>query len=154
MTLLTARTGALEQAPAARPSPAASGTRVPATLSATVSSLPTTVQASTSAPGESKETEPKAPAAASDNSAQSPATCGGDLAPRWADWPMPVSGAGPGPRHASYTVLGGGAVQDDVTCLRWQPTPTAKTYTFANAAAYCTDLDLAGGGWRLPSRIN
>jgi hypothetical protein len=40
---------------------------------------------------------------------------------------------------------------DTWTGLTWQQTPSSATYTFREAQQYCATLQLAGGGWRLPS---
>ncbi len=57
------------------------------------------------------------------------------------------------PRPASYTKPGDGTVRDDVTCLVWQQAPAPQAYTFEAAKSYCAKLDLAGGGWHLPTRV-
>jgi hypothetical protein len=57
------------------------------------------------------------------------------------------------PRESAYTNLGDGTVRDDVTCLVWQRSPAPDAHSFTAAKAYCEGLDLAGGGWHLPSRI-
>ena len=48
---------------------------------------------------------------------------------------------------------GDGTVTDTSTGLMWQQSTGATTYTWAQAKAYCADLDLAGkSDWRLPTR--
>ncbi|WP_410808914.1 DUF1566 domain-containing protein [Micromonospora sp. 067-2] len=80
--------------------------------------------------------------------------CGaGGPAAVWAGWPMPNPRGTGLPRPASYTVRGDGTVRDNVTCLVWQRSPAPRTYDWAAATRYCADLTLAGGGWRLPTRV-
>ncbi|MES1207165.1 MAG: DUF1566 domain-containing protein [Pseudomonadota bacterium] len=94
-----------------------------------------------------------------------PGTGGGDPAPtggasggcatacgthRWACWRMPNPAASGLPNPASYTDLGDGTVRDNVTCLTWQKTISATSYTVAAGRAYCATL---GTGWRLATRI-
>ena len=52
------------------------------------------------------------------------------------------------PQH--YTVRDG-TVRDNNTELTWQQTSDAAQRSWSDAAAYCTQLKLAGGGWRLPT---
>ena len=76
----------------------------------------------------------------------------------WARWRVP-SWKGSGlPNEPTYTVKNG-TVADSVTGLVWQRAvddaacqggPTCRWY---DAHAYCRDLRLDGGGWRLPSVI-
>ncbi|HLL68327.1 MAG TPA: DUF1566 domain-containing protein [Micromonosporaceae bacterium] len=66
---------------------------------------------------------------------------------------MPNSPGSGLPNPAAYTDLGNGTVRDNVTCLVWQRQPSPVEYTFAGAQAYCASLDLGGGGWHLPSRV-
>lgn len=85
---------------------------------------------------------------------------------QFADWPMPSSVAGakfaPSYDYASKA----GVVIDRVTQLQWQrdvpknyPGCSGKvkeqgdTCTWEEAENYCHQLDLDGGGWRLPSKI-
>ncbi|BEL04435.1 hypothetical protein Q0Z83_026260 [Actinoplanes sichuanensis] len=79
--------------------------------------------------------------------AAAPATggCGKQLAKIWASWPMPDKGR--------YTNLSDGTVRDNTTCLVWQRTHAPGTYTFTAAKQYCAGLELDGGGWHLPSRV-
>lgn len=44
-----------------------------------------------------------------------------------------------------------GTVADTWTGLVWQQSPSAEQFTFEEAQAECSDLDLAGGGFRAPS---
>ncbi|MFF5085046.1 sigma-70 family RNA polymerase sigma factor [Actinoplanes sp. NPDC000266] len=66
------------------------------------------------------------------------------LSRRWANWPMPAK--------ASYKVKGE-TVHDTVTGLVWQRGFSKDALPWAQAKQYCADLDLAGGGWHLPTRI-
>ena len=70
----------------------------------------------------------------------------------WACWPMPSSPETGLPNPAAYTDLGDDTVQDDVTGLVWQK-GVASGLTWTDALAYCETLDVAGGGFRLPRRI-
>ncbi|MEV7144738.1 DUF1566 domain-containing protein [Streptomyces tauricus] len=148
------------------PSGRAAGAVVtPATSSPSVSDDPTASPSSTTAsakPGTSpktrKETRTEKATEASATPAEAAAGrtragCGSTLASPWADWPMPNARTGGLPHPASYTNLGDGTVRDNVTCLRWQRAKAPGTHTFAKARSYCADLDLDGGGWRLPTRI-
>jgi hypothetical protein len=42
---------------------------------------------------------------------------------------------------------------DTVTGLEWQRNVEAGKYPWSGAAAYCAGLGIAGGGFRVPSRI-
>jgi hypothetical protein len=84
-----------------------------------------------------------------------PAAC---LDPNWAEWPMPNSQAdvtAGAPNLESYTDNGDGTVTDNLTGLMWQQAVPTTTYTWANAATYCsTTLTLAShSDWRLPSVV-
>jgi hypothetical protein len=59
------------------------------------------------------------------------------------------------PNLESYTDNGDGTVTDNLTGLMWQQAVPTTTYTWANAATYCsTTLTLAShSDWRLPSVI-
>lgn len=68
----------------------------------------------------------------------------------WARWslksaPVYSSGSVPGP---SDTMIA--TVNEAVSGLVWQRDVSASSYTWLNAAAYCSGL---GTGWRVPSRI-
>ncbi|MBC8132768.1 MAG: DUF1566 domain-containing protein [Deltaproteobacteria bacterium] len=76
-----------------------------------------------------------------------PVNCGTH---RWACWRMPNPTSAGLPNPASYTDLGNGTVRDNVTCLTWQKTVSATSYTVAAGRAYCATL---GTGWRLATRI-
>lgn len=52
-----------------------------------------------------------------------------------------------------YTDNKDGTVKDNVTGLVWQQAVAPATYIWQAAKDYCTTLTLAGGGWRLPTRI-
>jgi hypothetical protein len=45
-----------------------------------------------------------------------------------------------------------GTAYDTRTKLTWQQNIDAATYTDAATTSYCSDLKLAGGGWRVPTR--
>jgi hypothetical protein len=49
-----------------------------------------------------------------------------------------------------YTIADG-AVYDAQTKLTWQQAFPASTYTWPDAAAYCSSLSLGGAAWRLPT---
>lgn len=76
---------------------------------------------------------------------------------RWANWPMPnppsISPSLPHPQ--SYDTSNAGVVIDTVTRLQWQATVDGNLYAYGDAIEYCGSLQIppAGGGWRLPSRI-
>jgi len=59
------------------------------------------------------------------------------------------------PNLESYTDNGDGTVTDNLTGLMWQQAVPTTTYTWANAATYCsTTLTLAShSDWRLPSVV-
>jgi Protein of unknown function (DUF1566) len=82
---------------------------------------------------------------------------------QYADWPMPDSTGTIAPRYDDRVP---GVLRDEVTGLSWQlelPSSfagcTGKAAlagdgcTFAQAGAYCAQLAVAGGGWRVPSKI-
>ena len=52
------------------------------------------------------------------------------------------------PQH--YTVQAG-TVRDNSTLLTWQQASDATKRSWSDAAAYCTQLQLAGTGWRVPT---
>jgi hypothetical protein len=67
----------------------------------------------------------------------------------WANWPVSTTKS-----HATgaYSVTAE-TVRDNVTGLVWQRGTSATGMTWDAARAYCASLELAGGGWRLPSII-
>ncbi|MBM3271350.1 MAG: DUF1566 domain-containing protein [Candidatus Sericytochromatia bacterium] len=52
---------------------------------------------------------------------------------------------------ARFTAKGDGTVADAFLGLTWQQGDSGKGYTWAEAKTYCTNLVLAGTGWRLPT---
>ena len=68
-------------------------------------------------------------------------------------WRMPNPATANLPNPAGYTNLEDGTVRDDVTCLVWQRDVAEGAYSWAEADDYCSNLPVAGGGWRLPTRI-
>jgi hypothetical protein len=74
----------------------------------------------------------------------------------WANWPMPNT-PGRGPNTERHTLCPDNqTVRDNVTGLVWQAsvdTSATGRMTWQTAKTYCAGLTLAGGGWRLPSRI-
>ena len=73
--------------------------------------------------------------------------------PPWATWPMPNPSSSGLPNPARYDTGKLGVVIDQVTGLMWQRETPAE-YGFADAAALCAELALAGHcDWRLPTRI-
>jgi hypothetical protein len=72
----------------------------------------------------------------------------------WATWPMPNPPSTGLPNPQSYDVATKeGVVVDNVTGLEWQAALEDTKYTWEEAGSYCAALDLDGGGFRLPSRI-
>jgi hypothetical protein len=72
----------------------------------------------------------------------------------WADWPMPNPSTAGLPYPANYDLtVAAGVVADTITSLKWQQNVDANAFTWGDAHTYCSGLSLAGGGWRLPSRI-
>lgn len=60
--------------------------------------------------------------------------------------------AGQAVKAQSYTDLGNGIIQDNVTGLMWQKATAPGTYTWDGAIAYCADLHLGPyTDWRLPT---
>lgn len=53
----------------------------------------------------------------------------------------------------SYTDNGNGTITDNVTGLTWQKQDDATTRNWTDAGTYCTNLSLAGTGWRLPTEF-
>ncbi|MFD7135822.1 sigma-70 family RNA polymerase sigma factor [Streptomyces sp. NPDC059894] len=152
------RTGAPAPAPAAAAPPVSPSAPPPAGATAsrtvptpspgtsTTTTTTTTTSTSTTRAGASASAPAKDPAVSDPG-------CGSRLAGTRADRPMPGATANGIGNTAGYTDLGNGTVRDDVTCLIWQRIPAPGTYTYAAAADYCAGLDLAGGDWHLPSRI-
>ena len=72
----------------------------------------------------------------------------------WAGWVMPNPPGAGLPNPQSYDVKSSrGVVIDKVTHLQWQQAVDATLRDQPTAMSYCDSLDLAGTGWRLPSRI-
>jgi hypothetical protein len=71
----------------------------------------------------------------------------------WAEWAMPNPSATGFPNPSEYSTETPAVVTDDVTHLEWQQSTGQAMFTWEAAAAHCASLDLAGGGFRLPSRI-
>ncbi len=65
---------------------------------------------------------------------------------QYPDWPVPTA-------SSNRFSASGGVVTDSQTGLRWQQAASPSTHTWASAGPYCRSLPLAGGGWRLPSRL-
>ena len=58
--------------------------------------------------------------------------------------------------YADYTRTQAGVVKDNKTHLEWQDNysdnnGTIKVTSWSNAVKYCHELNLDGGGWRLPN---
>lgn len=72
----------------------------------------------------------------------------------WAEWPMPnpstLTGAG---NPQSFSTQAREVVVDLVTQLEWQKTADEGLHTRKRAEDYCKGLKVAGGRFRLPSRI-
>jgi hypothetical protein len=82
-----------------------------------------------------------------------PPTDAGTTSYAWAAWPMPNPPSTGLPNPQSYTASADGLVLDNVTGLTWQASVAGPPLAWSDALAYCGTLTLAGGGWRLPSRI-
>lgn len=67
----------------------------------------------------------------------------------WAQWPVPS----PAPTDAYVVDPNQVTVLDKITGLVWQRDVDAGDFTWVDAKAHCSTLALAGGGWRLPTRI-
>lgn len=52
---------------------------------------------------------------------------------------------------STYVVNGDGTVTSSCCGLQWQQEVKTANATWDDATAYCTSLDLAGGGWRVPT---
>ncbi|GIM95461.1 sigma-70 family RNA polymerase sigma factor [Paractinoplanes toevensis] len=137
---------AYAQMPAAEPQPTAQIVAAPG--SAARSAVPALSSSPSPTPSSAKPSPtaakaPKAAKAANKKAVQ--AGCGAGLDRIWASWPMVAS--------PDYRDLGNGTVRDESTCLVWQRAVAPSTHTFTEAKSYCAGLDLDGGGWHLPSRI-
>lgn len=62
-----------------------------------------------------------------------------------------VSSVEPSDVKAPDHKVGLEVVNDQLTQLVWQNITDSKTRTFEQALQYCKELELAGGGWRLPT---
>ncbi|MGD0677088.1 MAG: DUF1566 domain-containing protein [Polyangiaceae bacterium] len=71
----------------------------------------------------------------------------------WANWPMPNPPSTGLPNPQTYDTSMPGIVADKVTGLEWQMTVDSNTHDWSDAMSYCSSVTLAGGGWRLPTRI-
>jgi Protein of unknown function (DUF1566) len=71
----------------------------------------------------------------------------------YAWWPMPSAEADALPFKQDYDTSVEGLVTDRITSLTWQRVVDAAALDAAEAARYCEELDLGGGGFRLPTRI-
>jgi hypothetical protein len=118
--------------------------------------------------GVDQTTTPSAPDATLDSAEPPEVTEDGGADLSWAQWSMPnspVDVEAGAPNLQSYTDNGDGTVTDNVTGLMWQQIPIDDSGTFPQyvwtadagvtvAAAYCTNLSLAGHqDWRLPSVV-
>jgi hypothetical protein len=72
--------------------------------------------------------------------------CGAD--PNWALWPIPEQ-----PLGDEHYGVRGAVVRDRITGLEWQRFVPAERVAYDRASEHCQSLELAGGGWRLPTRI-
>jgi RNA polymerase sigma factor (sigma-70 family) len=106
----------------------------------------------TPAPAQTSSKPAKKKAVAAVPTAAKGCSPGGSPDPVWAGWTMPNSGEGLPDQHR-YTVKPDGTVLDKVTCLVWQRAAAPQKYSFNAAQNYCEGLNLAGGDWRLPTRI-
>lgn len=50
-----------------------------------------------------------------------------------------------------HFMVGDAVVEDSATELAWERAPTASASGADDAAEYCAQLELEGGGWRLPT---
>jgi hypothetical protein len=71
----------------------------------------------------------------------------------WAHWPMPNPQTGGLCNPSIYADQGDSTVLDKVTGLTWQKYTPSTKYAWVDAHRYCSNLALAGGGWRMPSRV-
>ncbi|MFM2417397.1 MAG: hypothetical protein RL385_2120 [Pseudomonadota bacterium] len=70
-----------------------------------------------------------------------------------ARWPMPTAADSGLPHTQMYKTAESGVVRDERTQLEWQQKVDGTARTHEDAKDYCETLSLAGGGFRLPSRI-
>jgi hypothetical protein len=77
----------------------------------------------------------------------------GDRIHTHARWPMPNPLSTGLSNPEAYSVDEAGVVIDNVTQLQWQRAASATSMSWIDAARLCENLALAGGGFRLPSRI-
>ncbi len=61
-----------------------------------------------------------------------------------------VRGTAAQPVGERYQVSAGGVVTDAWTQLQWQQAVATPSLKWSAASTYCSNLDLEGGGWRLP----
>jgi len=81
----------------------------------------------------------------------------------WANWPMPNASDAGLVNPESYDASSTDLVRDTVTGLTWQKildtSPVsdggaeAISLSWSEAVAYCANLSLDNGGWRMPARI-
>ncbi|GLY33224.1 sigma-70 family RNA polymerase sigma factor [Kineosporia sp. NBRC 101731] len=117
------------------------------TISPTPAPVATSAATSVGPTPEPTRTSPRKKAVATDRCART-----GVPDAVWAGWTMPNSGEGL-PNQHRYTVRQDGTVVDEVTCLVWQRSSAANSYTYAGAQSYCKNLKLAGGNWSVPTRV-
>jgi hypothetical protein len=83
-----------------------------------------------------------------------PAPIDAGVVVRWAAWPIPNPPSVALPHPQVYdTTTTPGIVRDEVTYLQWQASSDGAFRDWNDAVNYCNSLATAGGGWRLPSRI-
>jgi hypothetical protein len=66
----------------------------------------------------------------------------------WALWPIPEL-----PLADDHYDIRADVVRDRITGLEWQRAVPAERIAYDQADEHCQSLELAGGGWRLPTRI-
>jgi hypothetical protein len=71
----------------------------------------------------------------------------------WPDWPMPNPELPGLSNPHAYSIRVEGVVTDAITRLEWQQEIDDTLRTWGEASEYCEELDVAGGGFRLPARI-
>jgi len=77
----------------------------------------------------------------------------GDRVHTKARWPMPNPLSTGLSNPQTYSVDEAVVVIDDVTLLQWQRAASATSMSWVDARRLCSELTIAGGGFRLPSRI-